>query len=283
MNSTVAAIIVVYRSGSIDPLVEQLAAQGVTRVVVIDNGAIEPFELTSTHASCVVHEIGFGRNLGYGLAINRGLAMITESMVLIMNPDVTLHAGAVDALVSTAASSDTVGAVGPKVLDNVGDRYPSFRRFPSLWQSIRHGAVGWLAPKSSATRSYRMTDLNPDTAVTVPWISGACLLCPTDVVRKVGGFDPQYHLYMEDVDLCRRLSLFGYQIVYEPVAVVTHVGGTSSNQRKLRAVIDHHRSMAVYASLEQRSTVALIVVEAGVALRCALSLVRTIATGSVRN
>ncbi|WP_298345644.1 glycosyltransferase family 2 protein [Ferrimicrobium sp.] len=283
MKTTVAAIIVLYRSGSTDLLVEELAAQGVATIVLIDNGATEPGEWTSTFANCVVHRVAFGQNLGYGLAVNRGLAMIEESMVLIMNPDVVLHTGAVDALVATAASSGAVGAVGPKVLDSDGGRYPSFRRFPSLWQSIRHGAIGWLAPESSATRSYRMSDLNPSTAVTVPWISGACLLCRTDVIRRVGGFDPKYHLYLEDVDLCRRMALFGYQIVYEPRAVVTHVGGTSSSQRRLGAVVEHHRSMATYASLEQRSTLLLFAVEIGVGLRCAMSVIRTIITGTVRN
>jgi N-acetylglucosaminyl-diphospho-decaprenol L-rhamnosyltransferase len=230
-----------------------------------------------------VHELAFGSNLGYGAAVNRGLAMVEESMVVIANPDIAVHPGAIDALAAVLEANVNVGAVGPKVVNSDGSRYPSFRRFPSLWQSMWHGAIGWLSPSGVATRAYRMSDLDPEHAVVVPWISGAFLACPTLVLRRIGGFDTKYRLYLEDVDLCRRLTLFGYQIVYQPLAVVTHFGGGSSDQRRMRALLEHHRSMAVYAASGRRSTLSLVVVESGIALRCGLSLLRASISGSVRN
>jgi N-acetylglucosaminyl-diphospho-decaprenol L-rhamnosyltransferase len=283
VNGSVAVIIVQYRSGSVEQLIQDLSQQGVARVVVIDNGVDESFDRTSHIGDVVVHELAFGLNLGYGAAINRGLAMVEESMVVIANPDIVVHPGAIDALATVLEANVNVGAVGPKVVNSDGSRYPSFRRFPSLWQSMWHGAIGWLAPSSSATRSYRMSDIDPELAVVVPWISGAFLACPTSALRRIAGFDTKYRLYLEDVDLCRRLTLVGYQIVYQPLAVVTHYGGRSSDQRRLRALLEHHRSMAIYAAAERRSTLSLLVVEFGIALRCGLSLVRASISGSVRN
>ncbi|MHB1520950.1 MAG: glycosyltransferase family 2 protein [Ferrimicrobium sp.] len=283
MNNDIAAVVVVYRSGPVKPLVEQLAIQGITSVVVVDNGSPHAYRHEWTTGPCRVRELAFGTNLGYGAAINRALPELEERMVLVSNPDVMPHAGAVRALAYIMMTSDRVGAVGPKVLDVAGERYPSFRRFPSLWESMWHGAIGWIAPASFATRSYRMSDIDPESAVVVPWISGSCLLCSREALRAVGGFDTKYQLYMEDVDLCRRLWIKGYQIVYQPEAVVTHVGGVSSSQRRLRAVLAHHRSMATYAAAEQSSSLILILVELGIALRCGLSLVRTILSGVIRN
>lgn len=283
MSGSVAVIIVLYRSGSIEQLIEDLRLQGVARIVVVDNGAEEAYDRIRNIGDTTVHELAFGSNLGYGAAINRGLATVEESTVVIANPDIGLHPGAIDTLSQVLEADVNVGAVGPKIVNSDGSRYPSFRRFPSLWQSMWHGAIGWLAPSSAATRSYRMSDLDPERAVVVPWISGAFLACSTSVLRRIGGFDPKYRLYMEDVDLCRRLNLFGYQIVYQPQATVTHFGGRSSAQRRTRSLLEHHRSMAIYAAAEQRSTVSLVVVEFGIALRCALSLLRATISGSVRN
>ncbi len=283
MNGNVAVIIVQYRSGSIEQLIQDLSQQGVARIVVIDNGVDESYDRTSRIGGVVVHELAFGFNLGYGAAINRGLTMVEESMVVISNPDVVVHPGAIDALAAVLETDVNVGAVGPKVLNSDGSRYPSFRRFPSLWQSMWHGAIGWLVPSSAATRSYRMSDIDPELAVVVPWISGSFLACPTLALRRVAGFDTKYRLYLEDVDLCRRLTLFGYQIVYQPLAVVTHYGGKSSDQRRSRALLEHHRSMAIYAAAEPRSTLSLLVVELGIVLRCGLSLLRASISGSVRN
>jgi len=283
VTGELAAIVVVYHSGPVQPLIDELGSQGVTHVVVVDNGASSPYARESYVGGCRVNEVAFGANLGYGVAINRALVLIREPIVLISNPDVMPHPGAITSLVSTVLASEDIGVVGPKILDTSGKRYPSFRRFPSLWQSMWHGAIGWLMPGSSATRSYRMSDLDPGEPVVVPWLSGACLMCPRSALVAIGGFDAKYRLYMEDVDLCRRLLLHGYQVVYQPAAVVTHVGGVSSGKQRFRAIAQHHRSMVAFAAPEQRSTLALLVVTLGIGLRCGLSLVRAGVSGSVRN
>jgi len=91
VNGNVAVIIVQYRSGSIEQLIQDLSQQGVARIVVIDNGVDESYDRTSRIGGVVVHELAFGFNLGYGAAINRGLTMVEESMVVISNPDVVVH------------------------------------------------------------------------------------------------------------------------------------------------------------------------------------------------
>jgi N-acetylglucosaminyl-diphospho-decaprenol L-rhamnosyltransferase len=283
VTGELAAIVVVYHSGPVQPLIDELGSQGVTHVVVVDNGASSPYARESYVGGCRVSEVAFGANLGYGVAINRALILIQEPIVLISNPDVMPHPGAIASLASIVLANADIGVVGPKILDTSGKRYPSFRRFPSLWQSMWHGAIGWLMPGSPATRSYRMSDLDPGEPVVVPWLSGACLMCPRSALVAIGGFDAKYRLYMEDVDLCRRLLLHGYQVVYQPAAVVTHVGGVSSGKQRFRSIAQHHRSMVAFAAPEQRSTLALLVVTLGIGLRCGLSLVRAGVSGSVRN
>ena len=72
------------------------------------------------------------------------------------------------------------------------------------------------------------------------WLSGSCLLVRRVAVDRVGGFDPAYFMYFEDVDLCDRLAQAGWQIVYEPAAVVEHLGGHATSQRPVEMLVAHH-------------------------------------------
>ena len=78
-------------------------------------------------------------------------------------------------------------------------------------------------------------------------MSGACFLVRREAWDAVGGFDPSYFMYMEDVDLCWRLGRAGWGVGYEPAARVLHVQGVSTNRHPYRMLAAHHRSMWRFA------------------------------------
>ena len=76
----------------------------------------------------------------------------------------------------------------------------------------------------------------------VDWLSGSALWLRRSALDAVGGWDERYFMYLEDTDLCWRLRRAGWDVAYEPSAVVEHVQGASASRRPYRMLLEHHRS-----------------------------------------
>ena len=81
----------------------------------------------------------------------------------------------------------------------------------------------------------------------VEWVSGTAMLVRRTAFEEVGGFDEDYFMYVEDVDLCWRLRKAGWDVRYAPTAGVVHAIGGSSEARPLRMIAAHHRSLLRFA------------------------------------
>jgi N-acetylglucosaminyl-diphospho-decaprenol L-rhamnosyltransferase len=98
----------------------------------------------------------------------------------------------------------------------------------------------------------------------------------------IGGFDPSYFMYMEDVDLCWRLREHGWRVGYEPAAGVIHIQGVSAGQHPYRMLLEHHRSMWRFArrTTDGPKRAALPVVLVGLAGRLLVAAARHRLAGS---
>lgn len=271
-----AVVIVNYESGpALTSCVDGWLAERPSQLVVVDNG--------STDGS--VHQLGrritdveilvTGRNLGYGAAANRGVAATTAPFVLVCNPDLEVRPGALAAL-SQALDDDTGRAlVGPLIRTPHGERYPSARRFPSMVDAAGHALLGIFAPGNRFTRSYQQTGLDGagGRLVAVDWVSGACFLVRRTAFEQVGGFDEDYFMYAEDVDLCWRLGRNGWSVGYVTDAEVVHVQGISTDRTPYRMIVEHHRSLMRFAlrSTQGWRRALLPLVALGISVRAALA------------
>ena len=227
----------------------QSATAAPVEVVIADNasGDDAPQKAAATGA---VELLELGRNVGYGRAANAGADLPVGSAepppwLLVANPDIAFDPGSLDLLVAAAARHPYAGAFGPAIRTPSGQLYPSARQFPSLGRGIGHALLGWIWPANPWTGSYRNERDDPREGPT-GWLSGSCLLLRRDAFEKVGGFDPAYFMYCEDMDLCRRLHEAGWDCVYVPAAVVTHTGGHATRLHSTRMLAEHHRSMYRY-------------------------------------
>jgi N-acetylglucosaminyl-diphospho-decaprenol L-rhamnosyltransferase len=120
--------------------------------------------------------------------------------------------------------------------------YPSARAIPSLRTGIGHALFAniWLA--NPWTRAYRNDTETTPVRRDAGWLSGACLLVRRSVFEQLGGFDPNFFMYFEDVDLGYRLGKLGYRNVYEPAATVIHTGAHSTEGESARMIAAHHES-----------------------------------------
>lgn len=233
--------------GALASLVEDAAA-----VIVVDAGSTDgtAAAVRSAHPAVRVLELA---NVGYGRAVNAAIEQLPERVtaVVVANADVRFAPGSVAALTRALADDPEVALVGPRVRYPDGSHQASARRRPDLGTALAHAAVGWLRPDNPATRRYHALDLTgPDVidGCDVDWVSGCAFAVRRADFVAVGGFDPGYQLFVEDVDLCLRLQATGRRIRFEPAAQVVHRVGASTSRRPLRARILHARALDRYLS-----------------------------------
>lgn len=193
------------------------------RLYVVDNSPVPVFKSVFEDLPAVYQFNG--GNLGYGRAHNRAIFNAEPSRYhLIINPDIVIPEGSLEKLVQFMDSRGDVGIVCPKFLNTDGTvQHLNKREANVLDLALRGFLPATLRPLVQRRLDrYEMKDQGYDTAYEVPFMPGAFMLCRTDVLKNVGGFDPRYFLYFEDADLSRKFQDYGQKTVYYPGASVIH-------------------------------------------------------------
>ena len=207
-------------------------------ILVVDNGSPDSSGAVAARHPSAPSIIRSDRNLGFGGGCNLAISASTADLVFLVNPDARLRPGATDGLVAALGAEPMVVAAGPRIEGPGGETGAAAAGFePSIRSALGHflllarvPLLGALVPplQLPAGRSAQRVD----------WVSGAALLARRDAIAGVGGFDERLFLYMEDVDLCRRLREAGGVIRYEPAAVADHALGGSQGTDQARRWID---------------------------------------------
>ncbi|MEU6643751.1 glycosyltransferase family 2 protein [Saccharomonospora sp. NPDC046836] len=272
----VAVVTVTYSPGeTLERFLDTLdkATDRDVHVVLADNGSVDGApEKAAERAN--VQLVSTGANLGYGAAVNRGVAELGDDIgwVVIANPDLEWDPGSLDTLLDAAKRWPRGGAFGPLIREPDGTVYPSARLLPSLGRGIGHALFGKVWPGNPWTRAYRQEKAQPAER-TAEWLSGSCQLVRRAAFDSVDGFDPRYFMYFEDVDLGDRLGKAGWLNVYIPSAGVMHIGGQATSKASARMLAAHHDSAYRYLADRHRGLLwkpALAVIRIGLAVRLRL-------------
>jgi GT2 family glycosyltransferase len=160
----------------------------------------------------------WGSNRGFARAVNEGCRLGQGEWLLLLNPDVTLDPGFLDAALARAdrlADRDPdLGIVGFRLRNPDGTRQLSAGPFPTL--------AGTLARLTLPRHRRKYQELSETRPQAVDWVTGCCLLVRRHCWEELGGFDTDFFLYYEDVDLCARAAARGWRVCYEPGLAVTH-------------------------------------------------------------
>ncbi len=187
-----------------------------------------------------------GENLGYGSGHNIALKenLATAEYQLVLNPDVAFEPEVLAALYQFMNSHPEVGLVMPKVLHPDGSEQRLCKRLPTPFDLIARRFLGvrssrWLKDRLDG---YELRQLDLSKTREVPCLSGCFMLMRSSVLEQSGPFDERYFMYMEDVDLCRRIGMVAKTVFY-PHVDITHgyAKGSYKNYRELR----HHVVSAV--------------------------------------
>jgi len=216
-------------------------------VLVVDNGPADGASDAVAAEFAEAQVLRPGGNVGYGRGANFGARAAVADWLVVANDDLAWQPGSLDTLLGAVTRWPDAGALGPAILTPDGSLYPSARALPSLGRGIGHAVCGWWWPSNPWTRAYRQERGAP-VERSVGWLSGSCLLLRRAAFEAVGGFDPSYFMYFEDLDLCERIGKAGWRNIYVPDAVIAHIGGLSTERHRAAMVREHHRSAYRYLS-----------------------------------
>jgi GT2 family glycosyltransferase len=199
---------------------------GLGRVLVVDNASTDGTAEAIGRVWPHVEVIALDHNRGFAAANNVGLRAATAPLVLLLNSDTLVPAGAIEVLVERLMWTGAVAA-GPRLDGPDGAPEVSFGRMLSpLAEAVQAIRVRLARRHTGLGRRYidRLLRRERD----VDWVSGACLLVRREAALAAGLFDERYFLYEEDVDFCAALRARGGRIVFTPAARVIHLGGRST-------------------------------------------------------
>ncbi|MDG4764262.1 glycosyltransferase family 2 protein [Solwaraspora sp. WMMD406] len=217
-------------------LYASLTPEVTAEVVVVDNASGDGSADAVAANFPQVRLLRLTENVGFGRGINRGAMASSGRYLLFLNPDTVPVGDPVTQLVTFADGHPGHGLYTGRTLhpDGTDDNYSCWG-MPSLWSTF-----GFASGLTTAFRGRAWADPEalPDydrrSVREVPALSGCMLLVDRDLFGRLGGFDPQFFLYSEDIDLSTRARALGARPLVTPDAKVIHVGGASSSSEGQR-------------------------------------------------
>ena len=216
--------------------------EGGLGVVVVDNasgdGTVEMVRERYPEVDLVAER----DNRGFAVATNLGIARGHAPYVLALNPDAAVEAGTLQTLIELMDAEGRIGCAGAALYREDGSFDHAARRgFPTPLSALGHFSGLGRRLGSGPLAAYRAPEVERGP---VDAVNGAFMLLRREALEQVGLFDEGYWMYMEDLDLCKRLADAGWITFFEPAARATHSkGGTTDGVRDARLQIAFHRGM----------------------------------------
>ncbi len=187
-------------------------------------------------------------NLGFAKANNLGVKEAKGDYVLILNPDTILQEDTLDKTLDFYQKNKNSGAVSCKLILPNGKLDLACRRsFPTPSVAVyRILGLSRLFPKSKLFGKYNLTYLDENETYEVDAIVGAFMLIKRSVYDQVNGFDEDYFMYGEDLDLCFKIKKAGYKIFYYPDTSIIHYKGESTKKSSVSYVNNFYGAMQVF-------------------------------------
>lgn len=188
----------------------------------------------SKHAKLPLRVIRNSHAKGFGENHNQAFRISTGRFFSIVNPDVRLSGFDLDPLLGVLADPK-VGLCAPLVYSSQGELQDSARRFPTIGKLLARRFSGAHQPDYAV----------PTAPIVVDWVAGMFMVFRREVYEQIGGFDERFFMYLEDVDMGRRLAKAGKSVMLCPAARVIHDAQRAS-QRNIKHLSWHLRSAFRY-------------------------------------
>jgi len=215
--------------------IEKASSNISKEIIVIDNasddGSVEVIKEKFSSVILIENKV----NVGFGKANNQGLAIAEGNWILFINPDCIVSEDTFEKMISFFESHPDCGLAGCKILNSDGTLQLACRRsFPGPWTSFtKVTGLSNLFPRSKIFARYNLTYLDENKTYEVDAVSGSFMMIRKGVYERAGGFDEQFFMYGEDLDLCYRVQNNGYKVFYVHNTQIIHYKGESTKRSNL--------------------------------------------------
>ena len=223
------------------------AYQGEKQLFLVDNSPSDELKnIVAMYPNNEIHYIFNNANMGYGKAHNIAIRKSIEQgqpYHIILNPDIIIEKGALEKLTDYMEQHLEVGNIMPKIIYPDGELQYLCKLLPSPIDLIFRRFIPVKKWKDAINKRYELHSFGYDKIMNVPNLSGCFMFLRTEVLKQVGLFDENIFMYLEDIDLNRRIHS-KYQTIYYPEARVIHEHQKESYKSK--KLLKAHIKSAIY-------------------------------------
>ena len=225
------------------------ACEGVdSQIIVLDNGSKERIKPEIKKFFPEVLWLDSEENLGFGKGCNLAEKHATKPFLFFINPDTVVSRDSFTKVLDFMEEHPESGTVGCRILNEDGSiQWACRRSFPTIISAVSKTiGLAALFPNSKMLASYNMTYADPDEMIEVDAISGSFFCIRRDVYEKLNGFDEDFFMYGEDLDLCFRTKQMGLHNYYTPITNILHFKGQSCRTRRWGSYVDFYKAMLIF-------------------------------------
>jgi len=167
-------------------------------------------------------------NIGFGKANNQAIRKSSGEFILLLNPDTIVVNDGINRMLEYLRQNPQIGAIGPKILNSDHSIQKScFRKYPSLKREFfaLMRLDRFLLKPITSVPAHEFNKPGPAEV-----LSGSAMLVRSTCLKEIGGFDEQFFMYAEDIDLCLQIRKKGWLLSYYPDATIKHFGHKSSKK-----------------------------------------------------
>jgi GT2 family glycosyltransferase len=246
-------------------------------VIVVDNASSDDSTALIQSKFPEVRLIANQENVGFGKANNQGIHEAKGKYILLLNPDTVVQENTLNACIQFMTRHNDAGAIGVRMIDGKGNFLPESKRsIPTPFVALcKMSGLSALFPKSKIFAKYHLGYLSEHENHQVEVLSGAFMFFRADLLKKIGGFDEDYFMYGEDIELSYQVLKQGYKNYYIADTSIIHYKGESTKKGSLNYVKMFYEAMLIFAkkhfSSSQVSLYALAI-QFAIYLRAMISL-----------
>lgn len=249
-----------------------------SEIIVIDNKSSDGSEAFFTGRFPEVKFIYNTQNKGFGAANNQGLRIAAGKYILFLNPDTLLPEDCMRKCVHFLKSKNDRASLGVRMIDGAGKFLKESKRaFPDPITSFyKLSGFAALFPRSKTFARYHLGHLNEKETHRVDVLAGAFMMIPRDILKKTSGFDEDFFMYGEDIDLSFRMQKAGFVNYYFAGTTIIHFKGESTKKGSLNYVKMFYKAMSVFVAKHYKSSrgnIFNLLIQIGILLRGAVSTV----------
>ena len=264
--------------GAIASVRRSLAAGGINgEIIVVDNDSTDGSAAMVSGEFPEVQLHALSKNIGFGRANNLALAEARGNYFLLLNPDTILGEETLRTMLDFMHSHPEAGLAGCKLLNGDGTFQLSCRRgFPTPWASFtKLFGLASLFPNSKLFARYNLTYLPIDATYEVDALGGAFMMLSRSALEATHGFDEDFFMYGEDLDLCYRAKQGGFKVYYVHSTATVHFKGESTRRSAINELQVFYEAMHVFVKKHYRASFLFnLILRLGIFLRRTIAAIR---------